>query len=72
LSAALGSVRRCGVRPRPKRDPLAPFESYVTRRFREGRATGARPWREVKAQGFGGPVDAVQRYCATEPLPNAC
>jgi transposase len=125
LAVALGSVQRCGVRPRSKRDlircaetrarrtalyqeivslseqgvaqraiarrlhlarntvrghlrggapreiegrgrrsPLAPFESYIIRRFREGCTSGARLWREVQGQGFRGSVDAVQRYVA--------
>jgi len=41
---------------------VMPFTGYLQRRWRAGEHTAFRLWQEIKAQGFSGEVDAVQRF----------
>jgi transposase len=41
---------------------VIPFTGYLQQRWRAGEHTAFRLWQEIKAQGFGGEVDAVQRF----------
>lgn len=70
LKVARNTVRRyvyCEDVPRHhagagRRSTVLPFADYLQERWRTGEHNGFRLWREIKAQGFSGEIDAVQRF----------
>jgi transposase len=44
---------------------LAPFHTYLERRWREGCHNATQLWREIREQGFGGACSAVKQHLST-------
>ncbi len=56
--------------PRPFQKPvrkssLDPYKPYLTQRWQQYRLSGVRLLEEIKAQGYGGSLDVVQRFLKT-------
>lgn len=70
LKVARNTVRRyihCETAPPQaagagKPSSVLPFTGYLQRRWREGEHNAFGLWQEIKAQGYSGGVDAVQRF----------
>jgi len=70
LKIARNTVKRyiyCETAPRHKSgagkpSAVLPFADYLEKRWRMGEQNGYRLWQEIKAKGFSGEVDSVQRF----------
>ena len=70
LGVARNTVKkylRCDSPPRHaggsgKPSSVLPFAEYLEKRWREGAHNGFQLWQEIKAKGFRGEVDSVQRF----------
>jgi transposase len=70
LKASRNTVRKyvlCETAPQQNGKPgkpsaVLPFAAYLEKRWREGEHRAVRLWQEIKAQGFKGEVDSVQRF----------
>ena len=50
------------AKPPPRKSKIAPFSSYLKKRWEEGIDNAALLFEEIKAQGFEGSMDLVQRH----------
>jgi transposase len=70
LKIARNTVRRyidCETVPRNhpgagRQSSVRPFADYLQQRWKEGERNGSQLWMEIKARGFVGEIDAVQRF----------